>query len=165
MVGGTLYQGLLVHADGRFVADLEMGGGVVCALRMARSDAAGAAGWRDLTGKLVFPAPVVLWRSGMPRAGHGGCAATTVGVPVASLSAPAPRPRHAEPFAEAASADAARAGGACGVDAVPIPHDFGSFATGEHQRERRRTASVSTVSEGALDPTSLGGVLFVGRMN
>ena len=116
MVGGTLYQGLLVHADGRFVADLEVGGGVVRALRMARSDAAGGAGWRDLTGKLVFPGPVVLWRSGMPRAGHGGCPATTVGVPVASLSAPAPRPGHAEPVA-----DAACAGGACGVDAVPIP--------------------------------------------
>ena len=27
-MGGTLYQGLVVHADGRFVADLEMGGGV-----------------------------------------------------------------------------------------------------------------------------------------
>ena len=53
-VGGTLYQGLVVHVDGRFVADLEMGGGVVRALRMARSDAAGGAGWRDLTGKLVF---------------------------------------------------------------------------------------------------------------
>ena len=34
-VGSTLYQGLLVHADGRFVADLEMGGGVVRALRNA----------------------------------------------------------------------------------------------------------------------------------
>ena len=65
-MGGTLYQGLVVHADGRFVADLEMGGGVVRALRMARSDAAEGAGWRDLTGKLVFPGPVVLCRSGMP---------------------------------------------------------------------------------------------------
>ena len=104
-MGGTLYQGLVVHADGRFVADLEMGGGVVRALRMARSDAAEAAGWRDLTGKLVFPGPVVLCRSGMPLAGRGGCPATTVGVPVARLSAPAARPEHAEPF----------------VDAVPIP--------------------------------------------
>ena len=43
-MGATLYQGLAVHADGRFVADLEKGGGVVCALRMARSDAAEAAG-------------------------------------------------------------------------------------------------------------------------
>ena len=51
-VGGTLYQGLLVHADGRFVADLEVGGGVVRALRMARSDAAGGAGWRDRTGTM-----------------------------------------------------------------------------------------------------------------
>ena len=115
-MGGTLYQGLVVHADGRFVADLEMGGGVVRALRMARSDAAGAAGWRDLTGKLVFPGPVVLCRSGMPLAGRGGCPATTVGVPVASLSAPAARPGHAAP-----DAGAAHAGAAYAVDAVPIP--------------------------------------------
>ena len=110
-MGGTLYQGLVVHADGRFVADLEMGGGVVRALRMARSDAAEAAGWRDLTGKLVFPGPVVLCRSGMPLAGRGGCPATTVGVPVASLAEPAARPGHAEPDADAVYA----------VDAVPIP--------------------------------------------
>ena len=110
-MGGTLYQGLVVHADGRFVADLEMGGGVVRALRMARSDAAEAAGWRDLTGKLVFPGPVVLCRSGMPLAGRGGCPATTVGVPVASLAAPAARPGNAEPDADAAYA----------ADAVPIP--------------------------------------------
>ena len=110
-MGGTLYQGLVVHADGRFVADLEMGGGVVRALRMARSDAAEAAGWRDLTGKLVFPGPVVLCRSGMPLAGRGGCPATTVGVPVASLAAPAARPGHAVPDADAAYA----------ADAVPIP--------------------------------------------
>ena len=100
-MGGTLYQGLVVHADGRFVADLEMGGGVVRALRMARSDAAEAAGWRDLTGKLVFPGPVVLCRPGMPLAGRGGCPATTVGVPVARLAAPAARPGHAEPDADA----------------------------------------------------------------
>ena len=100
-VGGILYQGLLVHADGRFVADLELGGGVVRALRMARSDAAGGAGWRDLTGKLVFPGPVVLWRSGAPRAGYGGLPATTVGVPVPSLAPPATEPPP--------------------VDAVPIP--------------------------------------------
>ena len=93
------------------VADLEMGGGVVRALRMARSDAAGGAGWRDLTGKLVFPGPVVLCRSGIPLAGRGGCPATTVGVPVASLSAPAARPGHAASFADAAFA----------ADAVPIP--------------------------------------------
>ena len=110
-MGGTLYQGLVVHADGRFVADLEMGGGVVRALRMARSDAAEGAGWRDLTGKLVFPGPVVLCRSGMPLAGRGGCPATTVGVPVASLAAPASRPGNAEPDADAAYA----------ADAVPIP--------------------------------------------
>ena len=110
-MGGTLYQGLVVHADGRFVADLEMGGGVVRALRMARSDAAEGAGWRDLTGKLVFPGPVVLCRSGMPLAGRGGFPATTVGVPVASLAAPAARPGHAEPDADAAYA----------ADAVPIP--------------------------------------------
>ena len=110
-MGGTLYQGLVVHADGRFVADLEMGGGVVRALRMARSDAAEAAGWRDLTGKLVFPGPVVLCRSGMPLAGRGGSPATTVGVPVASLAAPAAPPGDGEPDADAAYA----------VDAVPIP--------------------------------------------
>ena len=110
-MGGTLYQGLVVHADGRFVADLEMGGGVVRALRMARSDAAEAAGWRDLTGKLVFPGPVVLCRSGMPLAGRGGCPATTVGVPVASRSARAAPPGHA-----VAATDAVFA-----VDAVPIP--------------------------------------------
>ena len=40
VMGGTLYQGLAVHADGRFVADLEMGGEVARALRMARTDAA-----------------------------------------------------------------------------------------------------------------------------
>ena len=90
-----------MHADGRFVADLELGGGVVRALRMARSDAAGGAGWRDLTGKLVFPGPVVLWRSGAPHAGCGGLPATTVGVPVPSLAPPAPEPPP--------------------VDAVPIP--------------------------------------------
>ena len=104
-------QGLVVHADGRFVADLEMGCGVVRALRMARSDAAEGAGWRDLTGKLVFPGSVVLCRSGMPLAGRGGCPATTVGVPVASLAAPAARPGYAQPDADAAYA----------ADAVPIP--------------------------------------------
>ena len=78
---------------------------------MARSDAAEGAGWRDLTGKLVFPGPVVLCRSGMPLAGRGGCPGTTVGVPVASLGAPAARPGHAEPDADAAYA----------ADAVPIP--------------------------------------------
>ena len=111
----------MVHADGRSVADLEMGGGVVRALRMARSDATEGAApstvsdapvtWRDLTGKLVFPGPVVLCRSGMPLAGRGGCLATTVGVPVASLAAPAVRPGRAEPDADAAYA----------ADAVPIP--------------------------------------------
>ena len=85
-VGVTLFQGLLVHADGRFVADVEMDGGVVRTLRMARSDAAGGAGWRDLTGKLVFPGPVLLWRSGTPRDGAGGLSATTVGVPVPGLA-------------------------------------------------------------------------------
>ena len=99
-MGGTLYQGLVVHADGRFVADLEMGGGVVRALRMARSDAAGGAGWRDLTGKLVFPGPVVLYRSGAPGAGQGGLPATTVSFPVASLGPPAgePPPMDAVPI-------------------------------------------------------------------
>ena len=99
-MGGTLYQGLVVHADGRFVADVEMGGGVVRALRMARSEAAGGAGWRDLTGKLVFPGPVVLYRSGAPHAGQGGLPATTVGLPVASLGPPAgePPPMDAVPI-------------------------------------------------------------------
>ena len=100
-MGGTLYQGLLVHADGRFVADLEMGGGVVRALRMARSEAAGRAGWRDLTGKLVFPGPVVLYRSGAPHARQGGLPATTAGVPALSLGPAAGEPPP--------------------VDAVPIP--------------------------------------------
>ena len=70
--------------------------GVVRALRMARSDAAGEAGWRDLTGKLVFPGPVVLWRFGVPQAGSGGLPATTVGVP-----APIPLLRGVEPELEA----------------------------------------------------------------
>ncbi|MDE0222570.1 MAG: amidohydrolase family protein [Spirochaetaceae bacterium] len=100
-MGGTLYQGLLVHADGRFVADVEMGAGVVRALRMARSEAAGGAGWRDLTGKLVFPGPVVLCRSDAPPAWLGGPPATTVAVPVASLGPPAGQPPP--------------------VDAVPVP--------------------------------------------
>ena len=86
-VGGTLYQGLLVYADGRFVADLEAGRGVVRALRMARSEAAGGAGWRDLIGKLVFPCPVVLSGSNAPRDSRGGPPATTVAVPVANLRA------------------------------------------------------------------------------
>ncbi len=99
-VGGTLYQGLLVYADGRFVADLEAGGGVVRALRMARSDAVGGAGWRDLTGKLVFPGPVVLSRSNAPRDSRGGPPATTVAVPEANLGPPAgqPPPVDACPF-------------------------------------------------------------------
>ena len=59
----------------------------------------------------MFPGPVVLCRSGMPLAGRGGCPATTVGVPVASLAAPAARPGHAVPDADAAYA----------ADAVPIP--------------------------------------------
>ena len=99
-MGETLFQGLVVHADGRFVADLELDGGVVRTLRMARSDAAAAAGWRDLTGKLVFPGPVVLYRSGEP-APAPGLPATTAGVPVASLVPPAAAPPP--------------------LDAVPIP--------------------------------------------
>ena len=82
----------MVHADGRFVADVEMGGGVVRALRMARSVAAEAAGWRDLTGKLVFPGPVVLCRDSAPRAWVPGHAATTVGVVLRGLSAPGMEP-------------------------------------------------------------------------
>ena len=98
---GTLFQGLVVHADGRFVADLEVGGGVVRALRMARSAAAEEAGWRNLTGHLVFPGPVVLCRDGVPRVLGEGLAATTVGVVVHSLATPAQGPPA--------------------VDAVPIP--------------------------------------------
>ena len=98
---GTLFQGLVVHADGRFVADLEISGGVVRALRMARSAAAEEAGWRNLTGKLVFPGPVVLCRDGVPHARGEGHASTTVGVVVRSLTHPAPEPPA--------------------VDAVPIP--------------------------------------------
>ncbi len=97
----TLFQGLVVHADGRFVADLEVGGGVVRALRMARSAAAEEAGWRNLTGKLVFPGPVMLCRDGVPRVLGEGFAATTVGVVVRSLATPAQEPPA--------------------VDAVPIP--------------------------------------------
>ena len=47
----------------------------------------------------------------MPLAGRGGCPATPVGVPVASRSARAAPPGHAEPDADAAYA----------ADAVPIP--------------------------------------------
>ena len=89
---GTLFQGLVVHADGRFVADLEVDGGVVRALRMARSAAAEAAGWRNLTGKLVFPGPVMLCRDGVPPARGEGLAATAVGVVVQGLATPVPEP-------------------------------------------------------------------------
>ena len=91
-MGETLFQGLVVHADGRFVADVELEGGVVRALRMARSEAAGGAGRRDLTGKLVFPGPAVLYRSGGPAVGPGGLPATTAGVPVPGLGPPAAAP-------------------------------------------------------------------------
>ena len=64
-VGGILYQGLLVHADGRFVADLEQGGGVVRAVAVAVRH---------------------------PARGYGGLPATTVGVPVPSLAPPATEP-------------------------------------------------------------------------
>ena len=89
-----------MHPDGRFVADLEVGGTVVRALRLPRSAAAAAAGWRDLTGKFVLPGPVVLRRSvaggGEPATGVHGPPATTVatvlrgGVAMAAVPVPAP---------------------------------------------------------------------------
>ena len=106
----TLHQGLIVHADGRFVADLEVGGTVVRALRLAQSAAAVGAGWRDLTGKFVLPGPVVLGRAvptGEWEAATAapGPPATTVAIVlrggVAMATEPEPRP-----FA---------------VDAVPVP--------------------------------------------
>ena len=110
MSGTTLHQGLIVHADGRFVADLEVSGTVVHALRSPRSAAAAGAGWRDLTGKLVLPGPVVLGRTD-PAGGweaatvaHGPPATTVATVlrgGVAMAAAPEPAP--------------------VAVDAVPVP--------------------------------------------
>lgn len=110
MSGTTLHQGLIVHADGRFVADLEVGGTVVRALRLPRSAAAAGAGWRDLTGKFVLPGPVVLRRTA--AAGGGEAAAVRHGPPattvatvlrggIARAAAPGPAP--------------------VAVDSVPVP--------------------------------------------
>ena len=55
-------------------------------------------GWRNLTGKLVFPGPVVLCRSRAPRAGRR-FPATTVGVPVPGLRVPAAPPPPADAVA------------------------------------------------------------------
>ena len=105
-----MHQGLIVHADGRFVADLEVGGTVVRALRLPRSAAAARAGWRDLTGKLVLPGPVVLGRTvaaagrEAATAAHGPPATTVATVlrgGVAMAAAPEPEP--------------------VAVDAVPVP--------------------------------------------
>ena len=110
MGGITLHQGLIAHADGRFVADLEIGGAAVRALRLPQSAAAAAAGGRDLTGKIVFPGPVVVRRA----AAAGG-----------KEAAP---PRHGPPATTIATvlrggvAMAARPGPApAAVDAVPVP--------------------------------------------
>ena len=100
-----MHQGLIVHADGRFVADLEVGGTVVRALRLAQSAAAAGAGWRDLTGKLVLPGPVVLRRTVAAGGWEQGAPATTVATVlrggVAMAAAPEPEP--------------------VAVDAVPVP--------------------------------------------
>ena len=96
-----MHQGLIAHADGRFVADLEVGGSVVRALRLPRSAAAAGAGWRDLTGKIVLPGPILLRRTvaaGGPEtaAGCHGPPGTTVasalrgGVLTAAAPGPAP---------------------------------------------------------------------------
>ena len=96
-----MHQGLIVHADGRFVADLEVGGTVVRALRLPRSAAAAGAGWRDLTGKFVLPGPVVLGRTvaaggwEAATAAHGPPATTVAtvlrgGVAMAAPPGPAP---------------------------------------------------------------------------
>lgn len=91
-----------MHADGRFVADLEIDGGAVRALQRPRPVAAAAAGGRDLTGKIVFPGPIMLRRPG--AAGHAP-PATTIGAVLP------------------AGVDGAAARGAAppGVDAVPVP--------------------------------------------
>ena len=90
-----------MHADGRFVADLEIDGAAVGALRRPRVAAAAAAGWRDLTGKIVFPGPIMLRRPG--AAGHAP--------PATSIGAVLP----------GGVAGAARGAAPAGVDALPVP--------------------------------------------
>ena len=112
IIGGvrvTLQQGLIVHADGRFVADLVLDGGTVQELRLPGpgggpqpDGSGGAAGaTRDLTGQVVFPGPIVLLRPTLPdppataAAGAdsaGGASATAdtgAGAPVAGATAAA----------------------------------------------------------------------------
>ncbi len=106
----TLHQGLIVHADGRFVADLELADGVVRALRLpAVTPAADPA--LELTGRIVFPGPIVVHRP----AGAGSVTGTAAGVqePGATgggvvLPQLAPAARPARPPAGA-------------VDAVAVP--------------------------------------------
>ena len=94
-----------MHADGRFVADLELGGTVVRELRLPRPAAAIGAGWRDLTGKIVLPGPVVLHRSvaeggrEAAAAPHGPPATTVASVlrgGVTTAAAPGPAPAAAD---------------------------------------------------------------------
>ena len=103
----TLYQGLIVHADGRCVADLVLDGTVVRGLHLSQSAAAGGAGWRDLTGRIVFPGPVILQRAAGAQQGgmtRHGPPATTVVIPLRGcLDGAPPEPAPA------------------GVDALPLP--------------------------------------------
>ena len=112
IIGGvrvTLQQGLIVHADGRFVADLVLDGGTVQELRLPGpgggpqpDGSGGAAGaTRDLTGQVVFPGPIVLLRPTLPdppataapgadsAGGASATADTGAGAPVAGATAAA----------------------------------------------------------------------------
>lgn len=103
----TLHQGLIVHADGRFVADLEIDGAGVRALRRPGPVPA-AAGWRDLTGNLVLPGPVMLRRA--DAAGGTGAGAPRHGPPATTIGAVVSGGPAAAPGAPPA-----------GVDALPVP--------------------------------------------
>lgn len=61
----NLYQGLVVHPSGRFVADVEIEGGIVKALRLSETAGNGGNRSSDLTGKIVFPGPLMLCLDGM----------------------------------------------------------------------------------------------------
>ena len=112
IIGGvrvTLQQGLIVHADGRFVADLVLDGGTVQELRLPGpgggpqpDGSGGAAGaTRDLTGQVVFPGPIVLLRPTLPdppataapgadsAGGASATADTGAGAPIAGATAAA----------------------------------------------------------------------------